>query len=211
MAGAGVSAPVASQARDPRSAMLLVPVVFGGGMLLAAVAWLVTVMNTSGAAKGASVDVEFSSDCAAAAISDRIAAYGLPGSWTGSTLRLQLAGAPGDEAVPAALAAPGAFAASAGGAPLRVAVERGGVQLSLTGSAVSLFTLDAELPEEGLVVTIDGVPQEVESVNSRELMLSARGADSIEALRVAADRVTQVLHPLPCRVTVLGVRPAPAP
>jgi hypothetical protein len=166
------------------------------------------VLNTSGAARGDAVDVTFSSDCAAAAITARIDAYGLPGRWEGSTLRLTLAGTPGDEAVPAALAAPGKLVLRAAGADLPVVVERGGVQISFTGTAVSLFTFDAELPETGLSVMLDGAPMEVESVNSRELMIAARGVDSTEALRVAADRVTQVLHPLPCAVSVVAVAPA---
>lgn len=201
--------PAAPAGRDPRAAMLLVPVVFGVGMLGAAVAWLLTVMNTSGSAAGPTVDVRFSSDCAASAISARLEDYGLPGTWSGSTLRLTLAGTPGDEGVPAALAVPGKLLVTLDGVPQTVAIQNGGVQLSLTGVPVSLFTLDIELPERGLAVAIDGVAQDIESVNSREVMLAARGATSTEVLRLAADRVTQVRHPLPCEVQVLEVVPVP--
>ena len=200
--------PIVAQTRDPRAAMLLVPVLFGGGMLLAGLSWVVAILTTSGSASGEVVDVRFSSECAAAAISDRLAAYGLPGAWRGDTLRLTLPGTPGDEAVPAALAARGRLAVVVRGEVQSVRVEQAGVQISLTGTPVSLFTLDAELVEAGLVVTIDGAVQEIESVNSRELMLAARGADSTEALRTAADRVTQVLHPLPCDVQVVSVSAA---
>lgn len=208
--GATGGAPPPAPGRDPRAAMLLVPVLFGVGMIGAAAAWLLTVMNTSGSAAGETVDVRFSSDCAAEAISARLEGYGLPGAWNGSTLRLTLAGTPGDSEVPAALAAPGRLVVTVEGVPREVAVERGGVQISLTGVAVSLFTLDAELPERGLAVTLDGVEQAVESVNSRELMLAATGADSTAVLRIAADRVMQVLHPLPCAVQVLDVSPVAA-
>ncbi len=188
--------------------MLLVPVVFGTGMILAAGSWYIAVQGTSGTAAGARVTATFDSACAADTIHDRLLDYGLPGEWSGADLTLTLPGMPGDELVPAALAAPGRLELSAEGAPVPYTLIEGGVQINITGTAVSLFTMKKDLPQTGLTATLDGVAVEVESVNGNELMLSARGKDSTEALRYATDRVVQVRHPLPCVVRVLSVKPA---
>lgn len=193
---------------DPRAWMLLVPVVFGSAMMLAGGAWLFTVRGTSGVASGARVTMVVDSTCAVDTITDRLADYGLPGEWKGPELTLTLPGVQGDDLVPAALSAGGRLDLFAEGAAVPFTVIEGGVQINVTGTPVSLFTMKADLPQIGLTATLDGEPVEVESVNGNELMLAARGQNSIEALRFATDRVVQVRHPLPCAVGVLGVRPA---
>lgn len=197
--------------RNPHAWMLSVPVAVGGAMLLAGVAWVITVFTTDGVARGPQVDVQLSDTCANAAIDARLAEYGLPGTWTGSTLRLTLPGMMGDEGVPAALVAPGQLRMSSGGKPLDAQLLNAGVQVNVKGVAVSLYTFDTAIPED-VVVTLDGAPMEIESVNGNELMLPGYGAHSTDALRIATDRVVQVRHPLPCAPTVQAVTPvAPAP
>ena len=191
---------------DARSWALAVPVVFGGGMILAAVAWWLAVSNTAGSASGATVHVSLDSTCANTEIAARLADYGLPGTFAGPDLTLTLPGMPGDDRVPAALVAPGKLLLVADGKELPFVVQNGGVQINVTGTAVSLFTLQAGLPSSGITATMDGSAVEVESVNGNELMIAARGKDSTEALRFATDRVVQVRHPLPCAPKVLGVK-----
>ncbi|GDX78234.1 hypothetical protein LBMAG42_00450 [Deltaproteobacteria bacterium] len=205
--GPGPPAP-RSPFSDPRAWMLLVPVVFGTGMILAGGAWLIAVRGTSGAASGATVTVTFDSACAADTMRDRLLDYGIPGEWQGADLTLTLPGMPGDDLVPAALTAPGKLELAADGAPVPYTLIEGGVQINITGTPVSLFTMKKDLPQTGLSAKLDGVEVEVESVNGNELMLAARGKDSTEALRFATDRVVQVRHPLPCAVSVLDVKPA---
>lgn len=193
---------------DPRAWMLLVPVVFGSGMMLAGAAWFFTVRGTAGVASGARVTMTVDSVCAVDTLTDRLADYGLPGEWKGAELTLTLPGVQGDDLVPAALAAGGRLELFAAGASVPFTLIEGGVQINVTGTPVSLFTMKADLPQIGLTATLDGAAVEVESVNGNELMLAARGLHSTEALRYATDRVVQVRHPLPCAVKVLGVRSA---
>ncbi|MSQ00279.1 MAG: hypothetical protein EXR71_00115 [Myxococcales bacterium] len=192
---------------SPRAWSLMVPIAFAGMMLVGGVGWVATVFSTSGTADGPTVDVRFDSACAADTISARLGDYGLPGVWTGASLRLTLPGGPGDDDLPAALAAVGQLSMTGDGTHLVRLLTNAGVQISIQGVSVSLFTFDAALPEHGLVVTLDGVEMEVESVNGNELMLASRAGHSTDALRVATDRVVQVRHPLPCTVRVQSVTP----
>lgn len=199
--------PPPSPFSSPRSWMLMVPVIFGTAMLACGGAWLVAVRTTSGVAHGPQVNVTFDSACAAPIIDERLAEYGFPGTWDGPVLHLTLTGAPGEEAVPAALAAPGHLVLEVEGKPVPYTLQNGGMQLSLQGTPVALFTMSKELPDAGLTATLDGTQLEIESVNGNELMLAARAENSTAALRIATDRVVQIKHPLPCVVKVLSVEP----
>ena len=172
-------------------------------MLLAGAGFLVASRSTTGEARGPSVRITFSSECARAAVDQRLANYGLPATWEGAVLTTQLPGTPGDGALPETLARTGHFSIQVEGRPAGVRVQNAGVQVSLQGGAVSLFTLDGNLPERGVVATLDGEPLEIESINGNELQISARGATSTDALRVATDRVVQVRYPLPCDTRVV--------
>lgn len=192
--------------RSQHAWMLAVPVAIGSAMLLGGVAWVVTVFGTDGVARGPQVDVVVSDTCATAEIDARLAEYGLPGTWTGATLRLTLPGARGDEAVPAALAAPGKLEMTFEGKPLEARLLNAGVQIDTGGTPVSLYTFDTAIPA-GVVVTLDGAAMTVASANGNELMLAAYAGHSTDALRLATDRVVQVRHPLPCEPQIVSVTP----
>jgi hypothetical protein len=182
-------------------------VLIGTGMLIAGVAFLLATRFTTGEAQGEHVAITFDSDCGREAIEARLLDYGLESDWAGSTLATQLPGMPGDEGVPAALATRGELVVKVDGAPTPVRVLNAGVQVSLSGTAVSLLVLETALPSRGVTAFLDGAPLEIEAVNGEELQIAARGADSTAALRAATDRVVQIRHPLPCAVTVAEVHP----
>lgn len=182
---------------NQRAAILAVPVLFGGGMIGAGMAWWLAVSTTSGTARGETVTLALDTDCARVALDNRLADYGLPATWDGQRLRVTLPGTPGDDAVPAAILAPGRLELRDGDAVVDARLRNAGVQVSFSGAAVSLFTFDRALPTT-LTATLDGTPLEVESVNGHELMVAARAGTSTEALRIATDRVVQARWPLPC-------------
>lgn len=196
---------------SPRSWMLMVPVIFGSMLLLSGLGWFVAVRNTAGVANGPKVDVTFDSTCAAVVIGDRLAEYGLPGTWEGPVLHLTLAGTPGEDAVPAALAAPGKLALVSDGAEVPFEVLNAAFSISLQGAPVAIFTMKKDLPAGDLHATLDGAEMEIESVNGNELMLASRAETSVEAVRNATDWFVQVKHPLPCDVRVLSVAQAVIP
>lgn len=188
---------------NQRAWLLAAPIVVGGGMLLAGAGFLLVSRTTSGQASGAPIAITFESDCAKPAINARLADFGLPSSWSGAVLTTQLPGSPGDGALPESLARRGQLKMLVNGVDSGLNVVNGGVQVSLQGGAVSLFTLDGNLPELGVVVSLDGEPLEIESINGNELQISARGVTSTDALRIATDRVVQVRYPLPCDTRVV--------
>ena len=170
--------------------------------MLAGAGFLVASQTTQGAAAGDPIAITFSSECAKSQIAARLADFGLLSSWNGRVLTTQLPGTPGDGALPEALARRGDLVLANAGVDSGLHVQNAGVQVSLQGSAVSLFTLDGNLTDEGATATLDGEPLDIESVNGNELQVAARGATSTDALRVATDRIVQVRHPLPCDVHV---------
>lgn len=187
---------------NQRAWLLAAPIVVGGGLLLAGAAFLVVSRTSSGQASGAPIAITFDSDCAKEAINARLADFGLPASWSGAILTTQLPGTPGDEALPESLARRGQLSMLVNGTDSGLKVDNGGVQVSLQGGAVSLFTLSGNLPETGVTVSLDGEPLEIESINGNELQIAARGLTSTDALRIATDRVVQVRYPLPCDTRV---------
>lgn len=192
---------------DRRGWLLGAPILMGGGMLLAGAAFLVASQTTSGSASGAPIRISFDSDCAKSQISARLSDFGLPQAWDGAVLTTQLPGTPGDSALPETLARKGALSILVNGVPAGLSVKSAGVQVSFQGAAVSLFVLDGNLPDEGVLVSLDGEPLEIEAINENELQIAARGATSTDALRVATDRVVQIRHPLPCDARVVFTEP----
>lgn len=188
--------------------MLAVPIAVGALLLLGGVGWVGAVFTTGGTAGGKQVDVVYSDACAAAAIDARLAEYGLPGAWSGTTLRLTLPGSAADAELPAALAAPGVLVMTVDGKPLEAVLQNAGVQIDTQGVPVSLYTFDTAIPE-AVVVTLDGAPMSVQSANGNELMLGAWSRQAVDGLRIATDRVVQVRHPLPCAPQVVSVTPVP--
>ncbi|MBM4368552.1 MAG: hypothetical protein FJ102_20215 [Deltaproteobacteria bacterium] len=187
---------------NQRAAILTVPVVFGSAMILAAGGWFLAVRTTSGEARGEPFAIAVPAGCNRVAIENRLADYGLPYAWNGDTLTVTLAGTPGDEGFARALLAPGELRLVSGSEVLAARVVNAGVQVSFSGAAISLFTLDRGLPAD-IVVTLDGVAIEIESVNGNELQVAARGATSTEALRVATDRVVAVRWPGACPPSIV--------
>lgn len=185
---------------DSRAVVLLVPIAMGGLLVLGTIGWFAAI-QFGGTAHGGRATLTFDSSCAALAISARLADYGLEGEWIGSKLTMVLPGMEDDRShMPAALTAPGVLAID--GAAVRP--RHAGVQLSLGGNPVSLYTLDAVVPPTA-TVTLDGQEMKIEQVNGGELQLSAFAEDGPRSLRVATDRVVSVRHPLPCPVRVLSV------
>ncbi len=184
---------------NQRAAILAVPVLFGAGMIGAGLAWWIAVTHTAGTASGETITLLLTDDCGRVALDNRLADYGLPATWNGLELAVTLPGTPGDDAVPAALLAPGRLELADDAGPVEARLLNAGVQVSFSGAAASVFTFDQSLPE-ATRATLDGTALEVESVTANELVVAARGASSTEALRVATDRVVQVRWPLPCAV-----------
>lgn len=180
-------------------------------LLLAAVGWWVAI-QIGGSARGAPARFVFTPSCPAGmqAVRDRLDAYGLPViEDAGNTLVVQLPGLDDDLThMPAALTAPGVLALTVGGTPLPARVRHVGVQMSLSGQPVTLLTLDVEVPDGPLVVTVDGTPVEVASVNGGEVQILALADESARALRLASDRSVQLRYPLPCAV---GATASPVP
>lgn len=194
---------------EGRGLVVLVPIVTGAGMILAAVAWFGAI-RLGGKADGPRVRVVLDSTCAAAAISDRASDLGLDPVADGPAVLLSLPGLPDDrEHLPGVLAAPGRLELFVDGAPRPAQVRNVGVQIALSGAPVTLLTTDQALPAQGVTARLDGVEIPVESVNGGELMLAAVAATPQEALRVATDRVVAIRHPLPCAAAVTAVEDAP--
>lgn len=185
---------------DSRAAVLLVPIAMGGLLVLGTIAWFAAI-QLGGEATGGRAVLTFDDDCAATAISARLADYGLEGTWEDSRLTMDLPGMEDDRThMPAVLAAPGVLAVDG----IAVRPRNGGVQLSLGGNPVSLYTLDEVVPATAHV-TLDGEEMKIEQVNGGELQLAALAEDGARALRLATDRVVSVRHPLPCPVRVVSV------
>lgn len=185
---------------NERAVVLGLPIVFGGGMIAAGVAWLVTVQLTAGEAKGEPIELALSSDCANTAISARLSEWGLPANWEGTRVRLVGPGMADDrEHMREAVVAPGKFELSLDGAAVPAKVRHAGVQMSLQGQPVSLLTLETA-PPAGVEARLDGTLLEIESINGGELQLRALARTSEEAMRLAADRVVWIRYPLPCKV-----------
>lgn len=185
---------------NERAVVLAIPILFGGGMIAAGVAWIVTVQLTDGAAKGEPIALELSSDCANTAIAARLAEWGLPANWEGTHLRIVGPGMPDDrEHMRSAIVAPGVFTLSHEGQPVPAKVRHAGVQMSLQGQPVSLLTLEAA-PPNAVEARLDGELLEIESINGGEVQIRALAESSEAAMRLAADRVVWIRYPLPCRV-----------
>ena len=192
-------------------AMFLGPVLVGGGLVAATAGWYLKVQDTAGEAAGAPFPVRFAADCgeARAPLEARMKDLGLhiepdasaPAGTFGYTLR-----GPGmdDDAthLPAMLAAPGKLVLTKGGVPVELSPRDIGMQLAFSGTPVTLMVFPEPIPAEGLAVTLDGAPVEVESLSGVELQVASRAADSRTALRTATERVVQIRHPLPCAVRV---------
>ena len=179
-------------------------------LILAVVGWFVAV-QLGGVARGGELRVAFDPTCPAAmqAIRDRLDAYGLPiVEDGGDTLVIQLPGLDDDvRHMPAALTAPGALVVTVDDAPVAVHVRHVGVQMALSGQPVTLLTLDVEVPEGTVRVTLDGAEVAVEAVNGGEVQLAATAEDGARALRLASDRSVQLRYPLPCAVAVSSAGP----
>lgn len=185
---------------NERAVVLGIPIVFGAGMILAAVAWLITVQLTAGEAKGEPIAMVLSSDCANTAIAARLAEWGLPANWEGTHLRIVGPGMADDrEHMPAALVKPGVFTLTLDGQPVPAKVRHAGVQMSLQSQPVSLLTLETA-PPAGVEARLDGELLEIESLNGGEVQIRALAKSSEEAMRLAADRVVWIRYPLPCKV-----------
>ncbi len=192
-------------------AMFMGPVLVGGGLVAATIGWYAKVQDTAGEAAGAPFPVRFAADCAEARVplEARMKDLGLvaapdpsaPAGTFGYTLR-----GPGknDDAthLPAMLAAPGELVLTKNGTSLELRPRDIGMQLAFSGTPVTLMVFPEPLPPEGLTVTLDGIPVEVESLSGVELQIASRAADSRTALRTATERVVQIRHPLPCAVRV---------
>lgn len=190
---------------DKRAFVLLIPISMGAFLILGTIGWYAAV-QVGGTARGGSAKVTFDSACGTDAMTARLADYGLSGAWLGPVLTMQLPGLEDDKVhMPAALTLPGTLTVTTRGAAQPVTMRHGGVQLSMGGNPVSLFTLDTALDAEGLVVVINGETVDVEAVNGGELQIPATAADGPRALRLATDRVVSVRHPLPCQVGVVSV------
>ncbi len=179
-------------------------------LILAVVGWFAAV-QLGGVARGGNLRVTFAPTCPAGmqAIRDRLDAYGLPiVEDAGDTVVFQLPGLEDDvQHMPAALTAPGALGVTVNGAPVAARVRHVGVQMALTGQPVTLLTLDVEVPDGVVAVTIDGAEVGVEAVNGGEVQLVATAEDGARALRLASDRSVQLRYPLPCAVAVGSVQP----
>ena len=192
-------------------AMFMGPVLVGGGLVAATIGWYVKVQDTAGEAVGAPFPVRFAADCAEARdpLEARMKDLGVvaapdpsaPAGTFGYTLR-----GPGkdDDAthLPAMLATPGKLVLTKNGTALELRPRDIGMQLAFSGTPVTLMVFPEPLPPEGLTVTLDGRPVEVESLSGVELQLASRAGDSRTALRTATERVVQIRHPLPCPVRV---------
>lgn len=187
---------------NQRALLLAVPILFGTGMIGGGIAWLLTVQLTSGTAKGAPIRLTLSDSCADAAISARLAEWGLPATWDGRTVTFPGPGQPDDAThMPEALLRPGKLELREGDTVLDVHVRHAGVQLSVEGLAVSLVTLDKAVAPT-ITATLDGEPLTVGSVNGGEVQFENDQRDNVAALRQATDRVVWLRYPLPCAVEV---------
>ncbi len=174
-------------------------------LILAAVGWFVAV-RVGGEARGDRARMTFTPACPAGmqAVRDRLEAYGLPveEEVSGNVLVVRMPGMTDDLThMPAVLTAPGVFALSVGGTPVPARVRHVGVQMALSGQPVTLLTLDVDVPDGVVAVTVDGASVPVEAVNGGEVQLTATAEDGPRALRLASDRSVQLRYPLPCTVT----------
>ena len=190
---------------DKRAFVLIIPISMGSCLIRGTIGWYAAI-QVGGTATGGTAVVTFDSACAKDAMSARLADYGLAATWSGPAVTMQLPGLEDDRThMPAVLAAPGTLAVTVDGVAKPVVMRHAGVQVSMLGNPVSLFTLDTALERAGLEVRINGAVVEVEGVNGGELQIPATAEDAPRALRLATDRVVSVRYPLPCAVRVVSV------
>jgi hypothetical protein len=191
--------------RRPRAvlAFMIAPVVLGVGLVGATVGWFATVQGTSGEAAGPPARLTFSG-CPEAdpVIEARLSDYGLAPKREGpGVFVVKTPGLDDDVAhLPVALSAPGKIEARAG-EKAWTRFDQVGVQLAFSGTPVTLVLFPEPLPQDGLAVTIDGEPVEIEGISGVELQIAGRSDTPAHALRLATDRAVQLRHPLPCAVT----------
>ena len=209
---------VLTRRRSAGLALSSIPILIGGGIILAGLLWFVAVRFTSGEAKGGWIALDLRA-CPEARqpLLDRLQEYGLPagadppGQDGALRLRLQTPGLDDDrEHMPVALTRPGRFEVWQSGSLHMSRFRDAGVQISITGTATAVVMLDQGVDPEGLEVRIDGLPVEAD-VNGNELQLHITELSSRDALRQATDWVVAIRHPLPCPVEVRSVTDIPAP
>ena len=200
--------------------MVIAPIVVGVGLLGATAGWYMTVQRADGVATGPAITVAFAPECTGAeaeGVRDRLKArmddLGLApalvpttdGTWT-FTLRTPGVLPDEREHLPKALAAQGRLVVHSGGTPLSLAPRDVGFQLAFSGTPITLIVFPEPLPEQGLTVTLDGAPMDVEQAAGVELQIAARAGDSVSAVRAGTERTVVVRHPLPCtvRATLVG-------
>ena len=178
-----------------------VPLLSVGGLILGVAGWQIAIRYGGGEATGAPIRLRVDAHCDRAVIDARLDAFGLPASWEGDTLVVTGPGMPDDAThLPEALSVPGRLEVTVDGVVADVHVVNAGVQLALSGTPVTLLTLNRALPTRGVAMSIDGAPVDLEAVNGIEVQIGARASTPRDALRLATDRVVALRFPGVCVV-----------